>query len=199
MSQDSRNTPGWDSSLATLHTLMPSDHDADEQIDWSTLTQQWGTAFPADYISFMAAYGPGSISDSLALVPPSSPSVDGTSIMGQETANALANLQGSTDLSVHSASKPAVIAWGVTVVGDIACWDTRNPDPDAWTVLVFKNRTKTAWTAFDCNMTEFLCRTFTGEFERNPFGDDTVWNHTPQRFVHHSEDFQDFDDPWAGL
>ncbi|MEU9802727.1 DNA/RNA non-specific endonuclease [Streptomyces sp. NPDC051000] len=188
-------------ALASLRRHMSSERGQNEQVDWPAMEAAWGTAFPADFVAFMAEYGSGGISDSFQVALPNTPLLDGTSGMGQETANALGNWPAFGLTSEANDLKPPVIAWGVTVVGDIACWRTSAANPDDWTVIVFKNRSRRPWTEYGCGMTEFLRRTFLGEWDENPFNDETLWNATPQEFVHWREeaDLFDIDNPWAGL
>ncbi|MEU9377189.1 hypothetical protein AB0D94_25910 [Streptomyces sp. NPDC048255] len=170
-------------------------------MDWLAMADSWGTTFPSDYIEFMVEYGSGGISESFEVLLPNTPVLDGTSGMGQETANALADWPAANTPTETRQLKPPVIAWGVNIVGDIACWRTGEANPDRWTVVILRNRRRDPWTEYDCSMTEFLRRTFMGEWDKNPFGEDALWNLVPQEFIHRSEEFADFDDenPWASL
>ncbi|MCY0939543.1 SMI1/KNR4 family protein [Streptomyces sp. H34-S4] len=201
MSTDPSASGSEHPAIASLRRLMPSDRGQNEQVDWPAIEAAWGTAFPSDYVAFMAEYGSGGISDSFEVIRPNTPVLDGTSGMGQETANALADWPVSGLPSETRDLRPPVIAWGVTVVGDIACWRTSAANPDDWTVAVFKNRKRVPWREYDCSMAEFLRRTFAGEWDENPFGDETLWNDIPQEFIHWREegDLFDEDNPWAGL
>ncbi|MFF4345263.1 hypothetical protein ACFY00_35800 [Kitasatospora sp. NPDC001540] len=49
-----------------------------------------------------------------------------------------------------------LICWGATVSADVLYWDTTDPDPDRWTVVV-RNR-EGDFARFDTGMAEFVLR-----------------------------------------
>lgn len=185
--------------LAELRRLMPSTDGQDEHVDWEAMAELWGTAFPADYIAFMAEYGAGSISESCAVLRPKPPFPGLESAMEEETINARDGWPGVETLAAVQEGKAPVIAWGVTVAGDIACWNTTAANPDDWTVAVFRASGLQPWNEYDCGMTEFLRLAFTGALDRCPFDDLTLWNRIPQKFVHWREQLRllGVEDPWT--
>jgi hypothetical protein len=68
-----------------------------------------------------------------------------------------------TDIARYTAEETefdhpeSLIAWGSTVDGDLLCWWAEAPDPHAWTTVIWR-RQWLKWDAFDCGMSEFLCR-----------------------------------------
>ncbi|OKK11922.1 hypothetical protein AMK16_32700 [Streptomyces sp. CB00455] len=178
---------------------MPSTDGQDEEVDWDAMARLWGTTFPADYVAFMAVYGAGSISESCAVLRPKPAFAGHESDVEEETANARDGWPDAGSAELTRDAKWPVIAWGVTVAGDIACWRTTAENPDNWTVAVFRASGLRPWREYAYGMTEFLRLTFTGALEECPFDDSTLWNRAPQKFVHWREQLRllGVDDPWT--
>ncbi|MCY0939520.1 SMI1/KNR4 family protein [Streptomyces sp. H34-S4] len=168
-------------------------------MDWEAMAERWGTTFPADYVAFMAEYGAGSISESCAVLRPKPPFPGLESDVEEETANARDGWPGVGTLAAVQGAKAPVIAWGVTVAGDIACWNTTAENPDDWTVAVFRASGLQPWREYGYGMVEFLRLAFTGALDECPFDDSTLWNRSPQSFVHWREQLRllGVDEPWA--
>ncbi|MFF0551956.1 SMI1/KNR4 family protein [Streptomyces sp. NPDC004311] len=185
----------------TLLSIMPPTCGADERVDWRAVEQGWGTTFPSDYVAFMATYGAGGVSDGFSIVRPEAPTEEFSQAMGGETANARGVWEPEPASYGPGTSRLPVIAWGVSVGADIACWLTEGSDPDQWPVAVWKRHGSTPWTVYDCGMTEFLRRVFLRELADCPFSDSALWGAASPRFIHWREEQRQWDlgiDPWTG-
>ncbi|MEU3791754.1 hypothetical protein AB0F07_18405 [Streptomyces fructofermentans] len=174
--------------------MMAPEFGASDPVDWRWLEAGWGvTGFPSDYIDFMSRYGAGEIEESLYIVPPNIPGDPGGGGMfyNTEIANGLV---GSESFSV--------LAWGVTVVGDILCWKIGHSDPDQWPVIVWKRDDFTSpWLEFDCGLSGFLVGMFLREYATCPIGDSTVWGCPAPKFLSNAyirRCEEEGVDPWTG-
>lgn len=52
-----------ESLLGPLLGLVPSEHGADEQVDWHAAEEALGVCLPSDYKAFMSVYGAGGLGD----------------------------------------------------------------------------------------------------------------------------------------
>ncbi|MEU3792547.1 hypothetical protein AB0F07_22545 [Streptomyces fructofermentans] len=174
--------------------MMAPEFGASEPVDWRWLEAGWGvTGFPSDYMEFMSRYGAGEIEESLYIVPPNIPGDPGGGGMfyNTEIANGLV---GSESFSV--------LAWGVTVVGDILCWKVGHSDPDQWPVIVWQRDDFTSpWLEFDCGLSGFLVGMFLREYATCPIGDSTVWGCPAPKFLSNAyirRCEEEGVDPWTG-
>lgn len=53
------------------------------------------------------------------------------------------------------------ICWALDAGADHAYWDTTDPDPDRWTVMVLERHGE--WVRYDCGMAEFVVSLLTAE------------------------------------
>ncbi|UQI45037.1 SMI1/KNR4 family protein [Streptomyces sp. HU2014] len=190
------------SGFAGVRRLMPPHANAGESVDWAAAERTWGTAFPHDYVTFMAEYGEGTISDFLYVLQPlPSPYwTDPDSGMRAETGTARELLTALPRPPGPAPAPDRVIAWGVTSGPDLLCWLTSDPDPDRWPVAVLGRHTPARVTVHDCGMTEFLLRLFLAAFDKCPLSGTRLWGETAPKFLHCREEQRIWDagiDPWT--
>ncbi|MBF6051696.1 hypothetical protein AF335_25990 [Streptomyces eurocidicus] len=181
---------------------MPPHANAGESVDWAAAGRIWGTTFPRDYVTFMAEYGEGTISDFLYVLQPlPSPYwTDPDTGMRAETANAGELLMGVPRPPGSALTPDRLIAWGVTSGPDLLCWLTSDPDPDRWPVVVLGRDTPEPATVHDCGMAEFLRRLFLAGFGKCPLSGTRLWGEHAPKFLHCREERRIWDagiDPWT--
>ncbi|MEU9335696.1 SMI1/KNR4 family protein [Streptomyces sp. NPDC048290] len=182
--------------LYRLLALMPADLGTDERVDWAAMEASWGVRFPQDYVEFMARYGAGGVNSSLAVVRPNTLDRVAEDGMASETITAR-GLRDNGGLQQGS-----VLAWAVTIAGDIICWRTGEDDPNQWPVLVWQRQSLSSlWVQLDVGMTGFLTGMFLREFASSPLSDATLWGHLEPRFISLAEEERLLAagiDPWTG-
>ncbi|MCD9194632.1 SMI1/KNR4 family protein [Streptomyces albireticuli] len=189
------------SGFAGVRRLMPPHANAGESVDWAAAERAWGTTFPRDYVTFMAEYGEGTISDFLYVLQPlPSPYwTDPDSGMRAETGTAGELLTAVPRTPGSDLPPDGVIAWGVTSGSDLLCWLTTNPDPDRWPVVVLDRNASAPVRVHDCGMTEFLRRLFLAAFDKCPLSGTRLWGEPAPKFLHCREEQRIWDagiDPW---
>ncbi|MEU1775280.1 hypothetical protein ABZ501_19975 [Streptomyces sp. NPDC019922] len=183
-----------------LSELLSLNHEAGDEVDWSEMQRSWGTNFPSDYKCFMSVYGVGSISDGMDIARPGPPRGDESGSMGQETANARLAWGLKRTPERSGLVKLPLIAWAVTIGGDVACWLTSGDDPEDWPVVVVRGDSTVSIQRY--GMAEFLRQILVGELDECPFDDATLWRGGEQRFLHRRERgrlIAEGFDPWTGL
>lgn len=167
------------SVVGQIAELMPPPTSAVVPPPWDESLSEVGFVFPADYCEFADLYGGGSINDGLIIeVPTLSPNGTGTRTgfggfvdvaaavlrrgLGEKWQNAIAL---DDDQRRPSSSLPGfggLMEWGYNQFGEQCFWDTRDPDPDRWTVVAhFLSSGK--WERFDGGMAEFVLATLQGD------------------------------------
>ena len=167
--------------VVELLALAPMEPGGTERIDWVAAEAGLGTRLPADYRSFLDAYGVGDILN-MVVLPPMEIDVPGPSI-ATETAEfrTLWNEDGGVPGDV--------LPWGGGCNANLLGWLTTGPDPDAWPVVVWRRHMssdETHWKLFDCGMVRFIVRLMRAEFDRCPLGDASLWGQ-PAPFVSRRE------------
>ncbi|WP_228976588.1 SMI1/KNR4 family protein [Streptomyces sp. DH12] len=180
---------GENPHVAALARLMPSDHGADEQVDWAAAEARWGVRFPADYRDFMARYGGGSVNgEAVVLLPLPRRGVRWQpGDLAEETANVRLAWRAEGGRDALDVDPEHLLAWGVTAGPDILCWLTADPDPDRWPVVVCGRHTSPTFSVHPYGMAAFLHRLLADEFDDPPVSL-VFWDGTPARFVHWREE-----------
>lgn len=110
-----------------------------DAVDWDAVRGEFGWVLPTDYRDFVAAFGMGSISDSIAIATPPFPGYP------------------YVDHLLYNAEYPppdGVLPWGTNEAGDSFLWRCGG-DPDQWTVA-FAVRGGSERHDYDMGMAEFL-------------------------------------------
>lgn len=117
-------------------------------VDWDGVAEEFGWRLPADYRDFVGRYGPGAVSDSLAIFTPPFP--------GYPFADHLLYQQ------EHLATD-GLLRWGMNEVADDLYWRCGDQDPDRWTVAV--RLRAGGWLDYDLGMVDFLTGLLTGRID----------------------------------
>ena len=147
------------------------------------IVRGYGTELPRDYLWLMGTYGPGEVSDYLAIVPPVSASEIG--IVSGVCPGAAEEAEGVEGIEPEYLVHGGLFAWGCTPDGDGAYWSAAG-EPDSWSVVVCRRHhgpREPAWTRYDCGIVEFLVRTFQGRLQRNPFSGTDLWRNASPSFA----------------
>ncbi|WP_432192887.1 hypothetical protein [Streptomyces sp. bgisy027] len=110
-----------------------------DAVDWDSVRDEFGWVLPADYRDFVAVYGMGAISDSIAISTPPFP--------GYPYGDHLL-------YNVEYPPPDGVLQWGTNEAADSFLWRC-NGAPDQWTV-VFSPRRRDRQLGYDMGMAEFL-------------------------------------------
>jgi hypothetical protein len=163
-------------AVEALLRIVPADHGADEQLDWSTVEGTLGAKLPSDYKSFMATYGGGDIGELVVLLPlpVDYPQWDPGSISEHsETLRGIWDDEGG--VPGVSLGADAVLAWGTGCNANEMGWLMAGADPDHWPVVVWRRHGQPRWAMFDCGMVEFVRRMMLAEFDECPLSDKSLW------------------------
>ncbi len=157
--------------IEALRQLLPPPSGAGEKIDWQAAEARWGTAFPRDYMAFMAVYGVGDLGteedpDQVGVLSPFP--TGGYEFSPQdfedETGNArLTWEEEGPDQDDLDLDPEHILAWGGSDSADIFCWLTSDPDPEKWPVLLFARHGSVTCEVVPCGMAEFLRRLLVNE------------------------------------
>ncbi|MEU6227732.1 SMI1/KNR4 family protein [Streptomyces sp. NPDC047042] len=159
--------------IEALRQLLPPPPGAGEKIDWQAAETRWGTAFPRDYMAFMAEYGVGGIGTEedpdmvWTLAPfPTGAYEFSPDDFESETGNAtLTWEEEGPDQDDLDLDPDHILAWGGSDSADIFCWQTSDPDPDKWPVLLFARHGGKTCEVVPCGMAEFLRRLLEDELD----------------------------------
>lgn len=176
------------SEVEALLRVVPADHGADERVDWTLVERELGIGLPADYKSFMAVYGAGSLGD-LAIFPPlpvDYPQWDPGSV--SEQTGRLRELWAVEGGIPGVAEDPdCVLAWGAGCNANEVGWLMSGSDPAMWPTVVWRRHSTPRLAVFDCGMVAFIRRMLLAQFDECPFSDLTLWGR-PAAFVHWAEE-----------
>ena len=171
--------------VGQIAELMPPPVSAVVAPPWDEALPEVGFAFPADFRDFADLYGGGSINDGIIIeVPTLGPNGSGKrtgfggfvdqsaavvrSEIGEMWQNAIA-LNGDQTLPSPVLPEPSgLMMWGYNQFGETCFWDTRDADPDRWTVVAFFSSSR-RWERFDGGMADFVLATLQGNV---PFAED---------------------------
>ncbi|MFE6867125.1 hypothetical protein ACFVFS_11235 [Kitasatospora sp. NPDC057692] len=182
-----------------LRSIGPTHGDV---VNWKAAEEVYGCPFPADYRSFVALFGHGSIEGVVAVRLPSV-------TPGEPQWNRVSRLEDHAlaDPSVNNwdaASSGAghrledLLLWGETAAADAFAWITVSPDPDRWPVAVY-SREAVTWSVFPCGMAEFLLRLLGDDFDEWPIGETSLRDVAQPRFLHDQDEeavWASGTDPW---
>jgi hypothetical protein len=173
--------------VVELRALVPMEPGGTERIDRAPAEAGLGTRLPADYWSFLDAYGVGDIAN-MVVLPPMEIDVIGPSIATEiDEFRTLWNEDGG--VPGVAADAKDVLPWGGGCNANLLGWLTTGPDPDAWPVVVWRRHMssdETHWKLFDCGMVRFIVRLIRAEFDRCPLGDASLWGR-PAPFISRRE------------
>ncbi|MFJ5306330.1 hypothetical protein [Streptomyces sp. NPDC088350] len=138
--------------MEELSRVVQPPSDGGDTVDWDALRAETGWELPADYRDFVAAYGLGSISDSIGIL---TPPFDGYPY---------------GDHLLYGVQWPPVdgtLTWASNEAGDDFLWRCAG-EPDKWRVVV-RPRDRRRDHEYDMGMAEFLLRLVRGDI-RPPLG-----------------------------
>lgn len=182
-------------------TVLPPHKGAGESIDWGEVRRTWGTPFPTDFQDFMAVYGAGGIDNFMSIATPA----DGDRVPGMPRIRSLTPTTDSLRRSKVSWPYPAwpqrggLIGWGGNSIATDLYWDTTDPDPDNWPVVV-RHREGT-FVEYRCSMTVFVLGLL-GPRHTRPMENPMIYGAPNSRFYHWREEKRLSAcgaDPWAYL
>ncbi|MCX4856411.1 hypothetical protein [Streptomyces canus] len=139
-------------AVEELSVVMAPPPDGGDTVDWDALRVDTGWELPSDYRDFVAVYGLGSISDSMAI---RTPPFEGYPY---------------GDHLLHGVERPpadGMLTWAANEAGDDFAWRCVG-EPDQWRV-VFRPRNRRQNHSYDMGTAEFLLRLVRGEI-RPPLG-----------------------------
>ncbi|MGW0576253.1 hypothetical protein ACWD25_09835 [Streptomyces sp. NPDC002920] len=190
--------------LREVVTLLHEEGVAGDTVEWKAAAAGLGVAsFPPDYREFVAAFGAGSLEDSLFLSIPRLGNPAAPLTVGRIRQDVLQNDSMNDWQDPRPEPRPALedmLIWGETNGADALCWVTSHPDPDRWPVAVWASQDG-GWALYECGMTEFVLRVLQGDFERCPLSVTTLWGRGTARFLNFREEERLLDegvDPWTG-
>ncbi|SEL32826.1 hypothetical protein [Streptacidiphilus jiangxiensis] len=135
-------------AVEQLLQLMPATPNGGDALDWDRVDAQFGWRLPSDYRDFVAAFGMGTINETLSIVtPPPSDYPYAHHLLYERT------------------YPPAdgLLLWGATDCADDFYWRCEDADPDRWTVAV---RTRSnGWHDYPHGMTDFLLQLLSGRIK----------------------------------
>ncbi|MFH8388025.1 hypothetical protein ACH4E7_45370 [Kitasatospora sp. NPDC018058] len=140
-------------SVAKLIELMPPRPGAGDAIDWDHVAEHTGKRFPSDYRDFVAHYGAGSLNNSFWV---GIPIDDDPGPWAPSTLTSLTD-HGFGLLRLKPGDDPDLterISWATDSSANHAFWDTADPDPDSWPVLVLARYGD--WFPYNGGMADFL-------------------------------------------
>jgi hypothetical protein len=150
--------------LARLMELMPPPpqpaQSEGDPVDWQAVEKQWGTGFPSDYVEFVNNYVDGSVENYLSI---GSPNEGPRNRVFAPRADVLEKTKSPWPAWPEPGG---LIAWGGNSSGDSVFWRT-SPDPEQWTIVVWRRQQVPAWVEFHVGIVEFLLRTLAGDL--SPF------------------------------
>lgn len=174
---------------------------AGDAVDWTAAERIYGTAFPADYRAFTAAFGDGTIEEVISVhTPVTSPDAPPAFKVARLSEAAVAEQRPDQWPPEERGRHPLtdLLVWGGTAAADTLCWITTDPDPDRWPVAVYA-RGRGAWSVHPCGMAEFLAKLLRNEWPDWPISDDSLQDVEDPRFLHAADEtaaHQDGLDPW---
>ncbi|MFE3875766.1 hypothetical protein ACFXPX_15385 [Kitasatospora sp. NPDC059146] len=172
-----------------------------DTIDWSAAERVYATSFPPDYRAFIAAFGRGSIEQTVGVNLPAVSStelqVDTVSKLSEAAlADESVNRWASADRDKHRLED--LLIWGWTAAADTLCWVTTDPDPGRWPVAVY-SRGQLEWSVYPCGMAEFLLKLLRNEWRPWPISDSSLQDLVDPRFLHSTDEQASYEegvDPW---
>lgn len=165
--------------VGQIAELMPPPASAVVAPPWDEAPPEVGFAFPADFREFADLYGGGSINDEVIIeVPTLGPDGSGrrtgfggyvdrsAAVVGRGIGamwqNAMALNGDRTPPSPVLPESGGLLMWGYDQFGDTCFWDTRDADPDRWTVVALLSSAG-RWERFEGGMAEFVLATLQGK------------------------------------
>ncbi len=135
-------------AVGQLLQLLPTPPDGGDALDWGRVHAEFGWRLPGDYRDFVAAYGMGTINETLTIVTP--PPSDYPFVHHL--------LYGRTYPPADG-----LLLWGATDYADDFYWRCTDSDPDRWTVAV-RSRTH-GWHDYPLGMADFLVNLLSGKIK----------------------------------
>ena len=173
--------------LRDLQRYMPPSDHVPDNIPWDDVESHWGAVFPEDYKAFLDVYGPGRISDYLAI---NGPSPDGSHdhFGGYAAVDAPLDADMLDELECPFPAHPApggIFAIGATPDGDTLLYRTA-PKPADWHIVTWSRGRYLgeSWAEHRMGLAEFLVALFRGELPDNPFGGSDLWEIGTATFEH---------------
>ncbi|MFG2960043.1 hypothetical protein ACGF5O_40760 [Streptomyces sp. NPDC048291] len=127
---------------------MPAPPDGGDAVDWDRVHTEFGWRLPGDYRDFVAAYGMGTINETLGVVAPPFPGYP------------------YVDHLLYERTYPptdGVLLWASTDSADDFYWRCADGDPDRWAVAV---RTRShGWHDYPHGMADFLVNLLSGRIK----------------------------------
>lgn len=175
------------SAVTQIMELLERLNVSGEPAPWDLSAGEVGLDFPKDYREFVDAYGAGTVNDELFIAAPTlrfqrgsrlgfPGLVDLTTVgLGRSIAEMRENAVATGDeetypLPIHP-EPGGLLIWGHNSNTDVCFWDTRDADPDRWSVVVFLLSGR-RWERFDGGMAEFLLAVLRGE---HPLSERLIW------------------------
>ncbi|MEU2859036.1 hypothetical protein ABZ672_11485, partial [Streptomyces mirabilis] len=135
-------------AVGQLLQVMPTPPDGGDAVDWDRVHAEFGWRLPSDYRDFVAAYGMGTINETLGVFTPPFPGYP------------------YVDHLLYQRSYPAtdgLLLWASTDSADDFYWRCGDGDPDRWTVAV---RTRShGWHDYPLGMADFLVSLLSGRIK----------------------------------
>ena len=169
--------------IENLLRIMPAEFGLDECVAWARVNRVWGTAFPSDYVEFMAVYGRGSINNSVHIL--RAPTVDQAEFerQAEETSRNVAELNEYLDSDYAGYPTPGgLILWGTDYCGSDAYWKTGAANPDEWPVILY-DRGENEWVEYPPGMADLLVAQITRGIDDRPFSMMDRIEGRPPRFI----------------
>ncbi|MBF9073562.1 SMI1/KNR4 family protein [Streptacidiphilus fuscans] len=140
-------------SVDRLSELMPPRPGSGDLVDWDVVAERWGLRFPTDYRDFVALYGAGSLNNSFHVGIP----VDAGTHPDSPLTLTTVNESGFGLLGLVPGEDPDLtnrLSWAMDWSGNHVFWDTTDPDPDTWPVMVLARHGE--WLPFEGRSIDFI-------------------------------------------
>lgn len=145
--------------LTRLFEMLGPSAVAPDRVDWDAVARDLGFALPADYRSFIDAYGAGTFCDILIAAPNAVGPAGLADLMERAHARVVSS-RGPHQVPIHP-EPGGMVPWGETADGLLCCWIPFDQDPSRWgTILWLDNGLSLRQ---DESFSEFLVKYAEGE------------------------------------
>ncbi|WP_433728004.1 hypothetical protein ACQP0C_37770 [Nocardia sp. CA-129566] len=161
-----------------------------DTVNWSAAEKIYETAFPADYRSFVAAFGSGTIEEMVVVFTPVVSSEEVRMVKVSRLSEAALADEGVNEWAPADRGRyrlEDLLIWGGTAAADTLCWITTDQDPDRWPVAVY-SRMNHEWSVYPCGMAEFLLKLVRNEWHPGPISDTSLEGVADPRFLHDKDE-----------